>query len=151
MTRHKTQGIIFDYKIAAKSGYLVSRMYIMILGSKGLLPPTRCLRIAPLQSNSRNSINIRNPHIYCVNSYFLMFSGSQVQMSYLASKNDILTFRPWHHGNNRKIYYDFCRTYLYNTGNGHGPVSSIFLWKFFKEKEAPSFFRAACFKSSKQR
>ena len=40
MTRHKTQGIIFDYKIAAKSGYLVSRMYIMILGSKGLLPPT---------------------------------------------------------------------------------------------------------------
>ena len=151
MTRHKTQGIIFDYKIAAKSGYLVSRMYIMILGSKGLLPPTRCLRIAPLQSNSRNSINIRNPHIYCVNSYFLMFSGSQVQMSYLASKNDILTFRPWHHGNNRKIHYDFCRTYLYNTGNRHGPVSSIFLWKFFKEKEAPSFFRAACFKSSKQR
>ena len=96
MTRHKTQGIIFDYKIAAKSGYLVSRMYIMILGSKGLLPPTRCLRIAPLQSNSRNSINIRNPHIYCVNSYFLMFSGSQVQMFYLASKNDTLTFVPWH-------------------------------------------------------
>ena len=102
-------------------------------------------------SYSHNSINIRNPHIYCVNSYFLMFSRFQVQMSYLASKNDILTFRPWHHGNNRKIYYDFCRTYLYNTGNGHGPVSSIFLWKFFKEKEAPSFFRAACFKSSKQR
>ena len=97
MTRHKTQGIIFDYKIAAKSGYLVSRMYIMILGSKGLLPPTRCLRIAQLQSNSRNSINIWNPHIYCVNSYFLMFSGSQVQMSYLASKNDILNFSPWHH------------------------------------------------------
>ena len=47
--------------------------------------------------------------------------------------------------------YEFCRTYLYNIGNGHGPVSSIFLWKFFKEKEAPSFFRAACFKSSKQR
>ena len=40
---------------------------------------------------SHNSINIRNPHIYCVNSYFLMFSGSQVQMSYLASKNDLLT------------------------------------------------------------
>ena len=97
MTRHKTQGIIFDYKIAAKSGYLVSRMYIMILGSKGLLPPTRCLRIAPLQSNSRNSINIRNPHIYYVNSCFLMFNGFQIQMSYLASKNDILNFSPWHH------------------------------------------------------
>ena len=45
-------------------------------------------------SYSHNSINIRNPHIYCVNSYFLMFSGSQVQMSYLASKNDILIFYP---------------------------------------------------------
>ena len=48
-------------------------------------------------SYSHNSINIRNPHIYCVNSYFLMFSRFQVQMSYLASKNDILTFEPWHH------------------------------------------------------
>ena len=35
--------------------------------------------------------NIRNPRIYCVNSYFLMFSGFQVQTSYLASKNDVLT------------------------------------------------------------
>ena len=40
-------------------------------------------------------INIRNLHIYCVNSYFLMFSGFQVQMSYLASKNDMLNFEPW--------------------------------------------------------
>ena len=48
--------------------------------------------------------NIRNPRIYCVNSYFLMFSGSQVQTSYLASKNDILTFRPWHHDFAERIY-----------------------------------------------
>ena len=41
--------------------------------------------------------NIRNPRIYCVNSCFLMFSGFQTQMSYLASKNDILTFQPWHY------------------------------------------------------
>ena len=37
--------------------------------------------------------NIRNPRIYCVNSYFLMFSGFQVQTSYLASKNDVLTLK----------------------------------------------------------
>ena len=36
--------------------------------------------------------NIRNPLIYCVNRYFLMFGGSQVQKSYRASTNDFLTF-----------------------------------------------------------
>ena len=36
--------------------------------------------------------NIRNPLIYFVNRYFLMFGGSQVQKSYSASTNDFLTF-----------------------------------------------------------
>ena len=36
--------------------------------------------------------NIRNSLIYCVNRYFLMFGGSQVQKSYRASTNDFLTF-----------------------------------------------------------
>ena len=36
--------------------------------------------------------NIRNPLIYCVNRYFLMFGGSQVQKFYRASTNDFLTF-----------------------------------------------------------
>ena len=50
------------------------------------------LRIAPLQSSSRNSANIRNPLIYCVNRYFLMFGGSQVQKPYRASTNGFLNF-----------------------------------------------------------
>ena len=32
--------------------------------------------------------DIRNPEIYYVNRYFLMFGGFQVQMSYRASTND---------------------------------------------------------------
>ena len=44
-----------------------------------------CLRIAPLRSSSRNSTNIRNPLIYYVNRYFLMFGGFQVQKPYHAS------------------------------------------------------------------
>ena len=40
-------------------------------------------RIVALQrSSSRNSANIRNPLIYYVNRYFLMFGGSQVQKPY---------------------------------------------------------------------
>ena len=35
---------------------------------------------------------IRNSLIYCVNRYFLMFGGSQVQKSYRASTNDFLNF-----------------------------------------------------------
>ena len=41
--------------------------------------------------------NIRNPLIYCVNRYFLMFGGSQVQKSYRASTNNFLAFWPWYH------------------------------------------------------
>ena len=37
------------------------------VGVKRSFAPNWCLRIAPLQSSSRNSINIRNPLIYCVN------------------------------------------------------------------------------------
>lgn len=36
--------------------------------------------------------NIRNPLIYCVNRYFLMFGGAQVQKPYHASMNGFLTF-----------------------------------------------------------
>ena len=43
-------------------------------------------------SCSRNPANIRNPLIYYVNRYFLMFGGSQVQKPYHASMNDFLTF-----------------------------------------------------------
>ena len=42
--------------------------------------------------SSRNSANIRNPLIYYVNRYFLMFGGSQVQKPYHASMNGFLTF-----------------------------------------------------------
>ena len=38
--------------------------------------------------------NIRNPLIYCINRYFFMFGGSQVQKSYRAGTNDFLTFCP---------------------------------------------------------
>jgi len=49
-------------------------------------------RIAPLFHNSRNPSNIRNPLIYYVNRFFLMFGGSQGQMPYHASMNGISTF-----------------------------------------------------------
>ena len=67
------------------------------VGVKRYFAPNWCLRIAPLQSSSRNSTNIRNPLIYCVNRYFLMFCGSQVQKPYRASTNGFLSFCPWHH------------------------------------------------------
>ena len=66
------------------------------VGVKRSFAPNWCLRIALLQSSSRNSINIRNPLIYCVNRCFLMFGGSQVQKPYHASMNGFLTFWPWH-------------------------------------------------------
>ena len=53
-------------------------------------------RIATQLRCSRNPPNIRNPLIYCVNRYFLMFGGSQVQKSYRASTNDFLIFLPWY-------------------------------------------------------
>ena len=70
MTRHKTQGIIFDYKIAAKSGYLVSRMYIMILGSKGqnvvLACKIRHLNLGPAKHEevAIYAVNMRIPNVY---------------------------------------------------------------------------------------
>ena len=47
-----------------------------MLGAKGILTPmtpTNCYAA----NSSRNSTNIRNSLIYCVNRYFLMFGGSQ--------------------------------------------------------------------------
>ena len=41
---------------------------------------------------SRNPSNIRNPLIYCVNRFFLIFDVSQVQKPYRASTNGFLTF-----------------------------------------------------------
>ncbi len=64
----------------------------MMLGEKIYSDPNSCLRIAPLRSSSRNSANIRNPLIYYVNRYFLMFGGFQVQKPYHASMNGFLTF-----------------------------------------------------------
>ena len=68
-----------------------------------------CLRIAPLRSSSRNSTNVRNPLIYYVNRYFLMFGGSQVQKPYHASMNGFSTFWPWHHDTTfcLNVYYFF--------------------------------------------
>ena len=40
------------------------------------------IRIAPLFHNFRNPANIRNPQIYCINRYFLMFGGYQGPISY---------------------------------------------------------------------
>ena len=45
--------------------------------------------------------NIRNPLIYCVNRYFLIFCGSQVQKLYRVSTNSFLTFCPWYHDINK--------------------------------------------------
>ena len=49
-------------------------------------------RIATQLRCSRNPPNIRNPLIYCVNRYFLIFGVSQVQKPYRASTNSFLTF-----------------------------------------------------------
>ena len=49
-------------------------------------------RIATQLRCSRNPPNIRNPLIYCVNRYFLIFGMSQVQTPYRASTNGFLTF-----------------------------------------------------------
>ena len=49
-------------------------------------------RIAPQLCCSRNLPNIRNPLIYCVNRYFLMFGVSQVQTPYRVNTNGFLTF-----------------------------------------------------------
>ena len=46
------------------------------------------IRIAPLFHNFRNPANIRNPQIYCINRYFLMFGGYQGPTSYHASMNE---------------------------------------------------------------
>ena len=54
-------------------------------------------RIATQLRCSRNPPNIRNPLIYCVNRYFLIFGVSQVQKPYRASTNSFLTFWHWYH------------------------------------------------------
>ena len=56
-------------------------------------------RIATLLRSFRNPPNIRNPLIYCVNRYFLIFGVSQVQKPYRASTNSFLTFWHWYHRN----------------------------------------------------
>ena len=48
--------------------------------------------IPGLLRSSRNPPNIRNPLIYYVNRYFLIFGVSQVQKPYRASTNGFLTF-----------------------------------------------------------
>ena len=54
-------------------------------------------RIAPQLRCSRNPPNIRNPLIYCVNRYFLIFGVSQAQKPYRASTNSFLIFWHWYH------------------------------------------------------
>ena len=52
------------------------------------------IRIAPLFHNFRNPANIRNPQIYCINRYFLMFGGYQGPTSYHASMNEFGLWYP---------------------------------------------------------
>ena len=74
-------------------------------------------RIATQLRCSRNPPNIRNPLIYCVNRYFLIFGVSQVQKPYRASTNSFLTFWHWYH--NIKLWQmivwklSFARAFLY--------------------------------------
>lgn len=56
--------------------------------------------------------NIRNPLIYYVNRYFLMFGGSQVQKSYRASTNDLFdlltlisSYYTYSHGKERNVWF----------------------------------------------
>ena len=48
--------------------------------------------IDSIESFHESKADIRNPLIYYVNRYFLMFGGSQVQKPYHASMNGFLTF-----------------------------------------------------------
>lgn len=52
------------------------------------------IRIAPLFHNFHNPANIRNPQIYCINRYFLMFGGYQGPTSYHASMNEFGLWYP---------------------------------------------------------
>ena len=61
----------------------------MLLGAKGILTPTDAYEL--LRCEAAPAI-LRNPLIYYVNRYFLMFGGSQVQKPYHASMNGFLTF-----------------------------------------------------------
>ena len=54
--------------------------------------PTNYYAASPLH----NSTTIRNPQIYFVNRYFLMFSGFQIRASYPASRNDVRVLKPWY-------------------------------------------------------
>jgi len=47
-------------------------------------------------SQLHNSTTIRNPQIYFVNRYFLMFGGFQIRASYPASRNDVRVLKPWY-------------------------------------------------------
>ena len=52
------------------------------------------IRIAPLFHNFHNPANIRNPRIYCIKRYFLMFGGYQGPTSYHASMNEFGLWYP---------------------------------------------------------
>ena len=51
-------------------------------------------------SQLHNSTTIRNPQIYFVNRYFLMFGGFQIRASYPASRNDVRVLKPWYQSAN---------------------------------------------------
>ena len=68
-------------------------------------------RIATQLRCSRNPPNIRNPLIYCVNRYFLIFGVSQVQKPYRASTNSFLTFWHWYHKITSKTNRIYIRKY----------------------------------------
>ena len=69
-------------------------------------------RIATQLRCSRNPPNIRNPLIYYVNRYFLIFGVSQVQKPYRASTNSFLTFWHWYHIM-LSLKSNFCEAHCY--------------------------------------
>ena len=81
--------MIFDIQTARLLYYFIHRRTALKLNLLHIIS-TNCSAAKQLPQFS----NIRNPQIYCVNRYFLMFGGSQVQTPYRASTNGFLTFVP---------------------------------------------------------
>ena len=92
------------------------------------------IRIATQLRCSRNPPNIRNPLIYCVNRYFLIFGVSQVQTPYRASTNGFLTFWHWYHNialhKNQSIVFRKSATILWFI---------LYIFSNTQKKELPSW------------
>ena len=81
------------YKCLSKLGR------VLMLWSKGILPPNWYPRIAPLLCNFRNSKNIRIRWFSLKIAASSCFCGSQAQKPNRASTNGFWSFWPWYHKN----------------------------------------------------